>query len=111
MTVKKIRSLTLDYNIHGRTIRGNPDGLFKQYIASIMLLAASHVNIWDINLFTQFWEALCDDLTHHISCFPCYLAIHRDAFNLTMMVTKSSQMDALCKLRTLPSECHATLSG
>jgi hypothetical protein len=28
MTVKKIRSLTLDFNTHGRTIRGNPDGLF-----------------------------------------------------------------------------------
>jgi hypothetical protein len=24
MTVKKIRSLTLDFNTHGRTIRGNP---------------------------------------------------------------------------------------
>jgi hypothetical protein len=30
MTAKKIRSLTLDYNTHGRIIRGNPDGLFNR---------------------------------------------------------------------------------
>jgi hypothetical protein len=109
MTVKKIRSLTLDYNTNGRTIRGNPDGLFNRYIALTPLLPASHVNIWGINLFSQFWDALGDDLTRRISCSPRYLAIHQDAFDLTMMVTKSSQMDALREIRTLASECHATL--
>ena len=90
MTVKKIRSLTLDFNTHGRTIRGNPDGLFNRYIALTPLLPASHVNIWGINLFSQFWEALGEDLTRRISCSSRYLDIHRDAFNLTTMVTKRS---------------------
>jgi hypothetical protein len=109
MTVKKIRLLTLDFNTHGRMIRGNPDCLFNRYIALTPLLLASHVNIWGINLFSQFWEALGEDLTHRISCSSCYLVIHRDAFNLTTMVTKRSQMDALRKLWTLASKCYATL--
>jgi hypothetical protein len=109
MTVKKIRSLTLDFNTHRRTIRGNPNGLFNRYIALTPLLPASHVNIWGINLFSQFWKALGEDLTRRISCSSRYLAIHRDAFNLTTMVTKRSQMDALRELRTLASECYATL--
>jgi hypothetical protein len=109
MTVKKIRSLTLDFNTHGRTIRGNPDGLSNQYIALTPLLPASHVNIWGITLFSQFWEALGKALTPRISCFPCYLAIHHDTLDLTTMVTKRSQMDALRELRTLASECYATL--
>jgi hypothetical protein len=73
-----------------RTIRGNPDRLFNRYIASTPLLPASHVNIRGLNLFSQFWEALGEDLTRRISCSSRYLVIHRDAFDLTTMVTKRS---------------------
>jgi hypothetical protein len=48
----------------------------SQYLALIPLLPASHMNIWDINLFTQFWAALGEDLTRRIARLPRYLAIH-----------------------------------
>jgi hypothetical protein len=109
MTVKKLQSFTLNFHIRGKTIRGNPDGLYNQFISLTRLLPALHVNIWGINLFSQFWEALGDDLTRRISMSFRYLAIHHEVFDLTMMGTKTRQMAALRELRTLAVECYATL--
>jgi hypothetical protein len=101
MTVKRIRNLTLEFSMRGKMIHGNPDMLFSQYLALTPLLPASHVNIWGINLFTQFWSALGEDLTRRIARLPRYLAIYESEFDLTTMSTKERQMSALRELRSL----------
>ena len=54
MTVKRIRFLSLKFNVNGRVLDSSPDMLFDKYLALIPLLPATHVNIWGINLFSQF---------------------------------------------------------
>ena len=109
VTVKRLRGLTLKYNIRGVTIDGNPDMLFDKYLALIPLLPATHVNVWGINLFTQFWHALGEQLTRRISLLPRYLAIYTSEFDLTTMTTKDRQMSALRELRSLAVESWYTL--
>jgi hypothetical protein len=108
-TVKRIRALRLDFHAKGKSIKGNPDMLYSKYLALIPLLPASHVNIWGLNLFSQFWEALGEDLTRRVSKLPRYLAIYKSTFDLTQMTTKASQMTALRELRSMAVECFSTL--
>jgi hypothetical protein len=98
MTVKRLCMLTLDFRLSGRVIHGNPDMLFSQYLALIPLLPASHVNIWGLNLFTQFWAALGEDVTRRIACLPRYLTIYQYAFDLSTINTKDCQMSVFCEL-------------
>jgi hypothetical protein len=93
-TVKHLRMLTPDFRLNGRVVHGNPDMIFSQYLALIPLLPTSHVNIWGVHLFTQFWAALGEDLTRRIARLPRYLAIHQYTFDLTTMNTKDRQMSA-----------------
>jgi hypothetical protein len=109
MTVKRLRTLTLEIRMGGRIIHGNPDMLFSRYLALIPLLPASHVNIWGIHLFTQFWTALGEDRTRHIARLPRYLVIHQYAFDQTTMNTKDRQMSALRELRSLAVESFNSL--
>jgi hypothetical protein len=109
MTVKRIRNLTLEFSMRGKMIHGNPDMLFSQYLALTPLLPASHVNIWGINLFTQFWSALGEDLTRRIARLPRYLAIYESEFDLTTMSTKERQMSALRELRSLAVDSYNSL--
>ena len=89
MTVKRIRFLSLKCYVNDRILDGNPDMLFNKYLALIPLLPATHVNIWNINLFSQFWAALGEDLTCRIFKLPRYdIAIARSMFDLTTMSTK-----------------------
>jgi hypothetical protein len=104
MTVKRIRNLSLKFNVRGVAVDGNPDMLFDKYLALIPLLPATHVNIWGINLFSQFWSSLGDDLTRRIAQLPRYVAIHQSIFDLTTMSTKARQMTALRELRSLAVE-------
>jgi hypothetical protein len=108
MTVKRLRNLSLKFNTRGVCVDGNPDLLFDKYLALIPLLSASHVNIWGINLFTQYWHALGETLTRRISVLPRYLAIQSSTFDLTRMTTKNSQMTALRELRSLAVESWNT---
>ena len=101
MTVKRLRNLSLKFNHRGVPVDGNPDMLFDKYLALIPLLPASHVNIWGINLFSQFWACLGDDLTRRITQLPRYIAIQSSTFDLTTMSTKDRQMSALRELRSL----------
>ena len=101
MTVKRLRLLSLKFNHRGIAIDGNPDMLFDKYLALIPLLPATHVNIWGINLFSQFWSCLGDDLTRRIAQLPRYVAIQSSVFDLTTMTTKARQMSALHELRSL----------
>ena len=109
MTVKRIRFLSLKFNVNGRVLDGNPDMLFDKYLALIPLLPATHVNIWGINLFSQFWSALGEDLTRRISQLPRYVAIAPSLFDLTTMSTKARQMTALRELRSLAVESWSSL--
>jgi hypothetical protein len=102
MTVKRLRHLTLKFNTgRGVTVDGNPDMLFDKYLALIPLLPATHVNTWGINLFTQFWNALGDELTRRITQLPRYIDIQSSIFDLTTMTSKARQMTALRELRSL----------
>jgi hypothetical protein len=109
MTVKRLRQLSLNYPYQGRMTLGSPDHLFSKYIALTPLLPASHVNIWGINLFSSFWDALGDDLTRRITRLPSYTTLRSSTFDLTTMTTKASQMHALRELRSLASDCFATM--
>jgi hypothetical protein len=109
MTVKRLRQLSLNYHYQGRLTFGSPDHLFSKYIALTPLLPASHVNIWGINLFSSFWDALGDDLTRRITRLPSYTNLRSSTFDLTTMTTKTSQMHALRELRSLASDCFATM--
>ena len=90
-------------------LEGNPDMLFDKYLALIPLLPATHVNIWGINLFSQFWSALGEDLTRRISQLPRYVAIAPSLFDLTTMSTKVRQMTALRELRSLAVESWGSI--
>ena len=109
MTVKRLRLLKLDFSMRGHLIQGNPDMLFSQYLSLTPLLPASHVNIWGINLFTQFWAALGEDLTCRIARLPRYHAIHQTTFNLTTMSTKDRHMSALRELFYLAVKSYNSL--
>jgi hypothetical protein len=102
MTVKQLRHLTLKFSAgRGVTVDGNPDMLFDKCLAVIPLLPATHVNSWGINLFTQFWNALGDELTRRITQLPRHINIQSLVFDLTTMTTKNRQMTALHELRSL----------
>ncbi len=109
VTVKRLRTLTLKFNLRGLTVDGNPDMLFDKYLALTPLLPASHVNIWGINLFTQFWHALGEPLTRRIALLPRYIAISATMFDLTTMTSKDRQMTALRELRSLAVESWSAL--
>jgi hypothetical protein len=109
LTVQRIRKLHLKYNERGVAINGSPDRLFDKYLALIPLLPATHVNSWGINLFSQFWTSLGDELTRKIAQLPRYIAISSSTFDLTTMTTKASQMHALRELRSLAVESWSTL--
>ena len=104
ITVKRIRFILLKFNVNGRVLNGNPDTVFDKYLALIPLLPATHVNIWGIDLFSQFWAAHGEDITHQIAQLPCYIAIATTMFDLTTMTTKDRQMTALRELRLLAVE-------
>ena len=104
LTVQRIRLLRLKSNDRGVSTNGNPDTLFDKYLALIPLLPATHVNIWGINLFSQFWATLGDELTRRIMQLPRYIAIASTTFDLTTMATKDRQMNALRELRSLAVE-------
>jgi hypothetical protein len=108
-TVKRIRALRLNFHAKGKFIKGNPDMFYSKFLALIPLLSASHVNIWGLNLFSQFWEALGEDLTQRVSKLPRYLLIYQSTFNLTQMTTKARQMIALRELRSMAVECFSAL--
>jgi hypothetical protein len=109
VTVARLRQLTLKFNMRGIAMDGNPDMLFDKYLALAPLLPASHVNIWGINLFTQFWHALGEPLTRRIALLPRYIAISATMFDLTTMTTKDRQMTALRELRSLAVESWTSL--
>jgi hypothetical protein len=102
MTVKRLRHLTLKFSAgHGVTADGNPDMLFDEQLALIPLLPATHVNIWGVNLFTQFWNALGNELTRRITQLPRCIDVQSLIFDLTAMTTKNRQMSALRELHSL----------
>jgi hypothetical protein len=106
MTVKRLRLLTLNYSLNGKMIAGNPDQLFNRYLALTPLLPASAVDLWGINLYTQFWSALGEDITRRITRLARYDTLRQTDFVLTAMTTKSRQMSAVRELRTLAMECY-----
>jgi hypothetical protein len=101
VTVKRLRNLSLKFNIRGVTVHGNPDMLFDKYLALTPLLPAAHLNIGGINLFTQFWHALGEPLTRRIALLPRYLDVSTSMFDLTTVVTKDRQMSAIPRCREL----------
>jgi hypothetical protein len=69
-TVQRIRKLQLECNERGVAINGSPDRLFDKYLALIPLSPATHVNVWGINLFSQFWTTLGNEITREITQLP-----------------------------------------
>jgi hypothetical protein len=103
-TVKRIRALRLNFHAKGKSVKGNPNMLYSKYLALIPLLPASHVNILGLNLFSQFWETLGEDLTRRVSKLPRYLLIYQSTFDLMQMTTKARQMIALRELCSMALE-------
>jgi hypothetical protein len=51
VTVKPLCNLTLEFNLHGLNVDGNPNRLFDKHLDP-PLLPAMHGNVWGFNLFT-----------------------------------------------------------
>ena len=111
LTVQRSRQLRIKSNECGVSTNGSPDTLFDKHLALIpLILPATHVNIWGINLFSQFWATLSDELTHRIMQLHWYIAIYSAAFDLRNMATKDRQMHALrrelCSLAVESWNCN-----
>lgn len=104
LAVQRIRKLQLKHNERSVAINGSPDRLFDKCLALIPLLPATHVNIWGINLFSQLWTTLGEELTRRIAQLPHHLAISSSTFNLTNTSTRARQMHAIRKLQSLAVE-------
>jgi hypothetical protein len=53
----------------------DPDIRFDKCLALIPLLPATHVNVWGVDLFIQFWHALGEALTHQVAQLPPCLGL------------------------------------
>ncbi len=94
-TIQALKRPAMSYRhaITGHWINLTPDELFVMY-ADLTPLLPSTVSLWGLNLVSQFMDALSHDLQEALSTDPSY-----SPPDLSLLTTRSSQLDALRSLR------------
>jgi hypothetical protein len=81
--------------ISGHWVNLTPGNLFAEYSALTPLLT-DNVQLWGLNLVTQFHDGLSPNLQDMILADTTYLPP-----NLSVLTTRSAQLSAICMLRAI----------
>jgi len=94
-TIQALKRPAMSYRhaVTGHWVNLTPDELFVLY-ADLTPLLPSKVSLWGLNLVSQFMDALSHELQEALSTDPLY-----SPPDLSLLTTRSSQLDALRSLR------------